>query len=363
MITPAGPSQQLDSASIAAHVARTALLGDRSAPTPAAATATAEQLVAAVHNAATPTAIGAALRQLDAFTGSRVASAALLRAPGQAVPVPTPTPPPFGPGALYGPNGQPSIDDVRQSSFGDCYYAATLAAIAQQNPDLIRNAIRYDPATQTYSVTLHDASGAPQTLTVSQAEIASNIAMGGGGQRDDGVANAPVWVDVMEVAYAKMLDTNHADGLTEGYTDLGDGGWPHDAMRVLTGSEGAAVAYDKGLFESRGHALDEMGTAVQDALNNGRPVTAWSVPERDSRSLWGRITGAENPQDGLVDDHVYTVTAIARDANGNWQVTLRNPWAHNNAVGENADSNSATITVPLDRLVRTGGLESFQVGS
>lgn len=160
-----------------------------------------------------------------------------------------------------------------------------------------------------------------------------------------------------------MHDSKPADGLAEGYNKISHGGWPADAMRAVTGSAGSELKFSQGTFQTHGSALDQYGKGVELALKAGKPVTAWSVPEGDSRGWWGRLTGAPIPQDGLVDNHVYTVQSVAKDGSGEWQVTLRNPWATNMGVGEGKDTASASITVPLRELVDTGGLNSFRVGN
>ena len=322
-----------------------------------------DELLQRIKAALSPLEQGLLLRELDGVSGGRGESSALLQAPGQtALAAKGRAAPRFDAGDLYGASGKPQLGDVRQTNFGDCYYVATLGAVAMQQPGIITRAIRYDAKTQSFNVTLHDANGRARTINVTQREVASNIAQGGGSRRDDGVKNAPIWPDLMEVAYAKMLDTNHRNGLSEGYTDLGNGGWPKDGMEAVTGREGREVKFDQSFLESRSNALNEVGTQVAAALKSGRPVTAWSVGETDNRSWLGKWRGDAVEQDGLVDNHVYTVTGAYKDASGNWQVQMRNPWGSNAMVGEGRDTNSAFITVPLDTLVRTGGLESFQVG-
>jgi hypothetical protein len=362
-MTSTSAAYTMDHASIAARaLASSALLAPRSTENQGGMS-TLQRLLDSANSANTPVARGQAYAALDAETGSRGATDALVGGAGQAAPAgktPVPTEPKYDDSSLYGAGG-PSGNDIEQNTYGDCYYVATLAAVANENPNAIRNAISYDEKTQSFNVTLYDANGQPQVQNVTQAEIDANIATGGGSRRDNGLANAPIWPDVMEVAYAKQLDSNHA----EGYADLADGGWPKDAMRAITGDEGHSVRYDEGFFESRGHAMDEVGNQISDALRDGKPVTAWSVPESDSRSLWGKLRGHANPQDGLADNHVYTVTSAYKDSQGNWQIVMRNPWANNNlgTLSEGYDTSSAFITVPLDRLVRTGGLEEFRVGN
>jgi len=273
-----------------------------------------------------------------------------------------PTPPSqphrFDAGDLYG-KGGPTPADIQQNNFGDCYFVATLAAVAQQQPARIQNAISYDASSGNFTVRLHDPSGRVQSIQVTQAEVADNINRGGGSTADNTGTDQRIWPDVMEAAYAKMLDANHADGLNQGYQDLADGGWPQDAMQAVTGDRGTEIKHSDGWFESQNTALDRTAGQVQAALANDRPVTLWSVPE--NRSLWERLTGQEGRQDGLVDNHVYSVESIAKDKNGEWQVTLRNPWATNSGV-EGGTTAGAIITVPLRTLADTGGLQAFTAG-
>jgi hypothetical protein len=266
-------------------------------------------------------------------------------------------PPRFDAGDLYG-RGGPSARDINQDDIGDCYFVATLGAVANQNPQAIRDAISYNPRTQSFNVTLHQ-NGRPVTVNVTQADLNYNVARNGGSSVDNTGRDGPVWPAVMETAYAKLLDSNHADGLKQGFDRLDEGGKARNAMEVVTGSRGRDFTYSKGMFESENAALDRLGRQVDAALANGRPLTLSTDPERRSLSDW--LAGREGTQDGLADNHVYVVEDVSK-VNGEWQVTLRNPWASNNA-GEGRDSNSPTITVNLRDLTRTGGLEYFNAGS
>jgi hypothetical protein len=266
--------------------------------------------------------------------------------------------PRFDAASLWGKEG-PTQADIRQDSLGDCYLVATLAAVAQQQPDRIRDAISFNAETGSYSVRLFDSNGRARSFEVTQADVADNIARRGGSTADNSGTDQRIWPAVMEVAYAKMLDSDHANGIEEGYTDLSDGGWPQDAMQAITGDRGSETRFSQGMFEGRGAALDRLAGQVDAALGNDRPVTLWSVPE--NRSMWDRITGGQGRQDGLVDNHVYSVESIRRDANGEWQVTLRNPWATNAGV-EGGNVQGPLITVPLSTLVETGGLQAFTMG-
>ncbi len=255
----------------------------------------------------------------------------------------------------------PQRDDIQQDAFGDCYFDATMAAVAQQNPGLIQNAIHYDSQSGQFSVRLYGTDGKPQTVHVTQAEVADNIARHGSSTADNSGKDQRIWPAVMETAYAKMHDSNPADGLDQGYNAVINGGWPRDAMQAITGNKGSEIRFSQSWFEPKNMALDIMGRKVDAALAHGRPVTAWSVPEH-GQSWLQKLLGIPAKQDGLADNHVYSVDSIHKNSQGDWIVTLRNPWHTNMGVGEGQDSSSPTIDVPLSTLVDTGGLEAFTAG-
>jgi hypothetical protein len=307
---------------------------------------------------------GTALRALDAAGGGRLNTDALVRgdAPNAQTAQATqktggknpavPVPPKYDATSLYGPHG-PRLSDIRQGQMNDCALLGTLGALANERPSAIRDSISYNPSTQNFTVRLYDSSGAAELHTVTQADITANITRGGGSRRDEGVSNAAIWPDVMEVARAKQVDTNHADGLDQGYADIA--AYPDEAMRVITGAVGTTTAFNQNSGETRAQALDRMGTELRTAIVSDRPVTAWIVSEP--------VVGGKNAkQDGLVDDHVYTMTRAFQGADGKWYVTLRNPWGENNNAAEGLTRDSAFITMSLDKLERLGGLQSFQVG-
>ncbi|MBI4907376.1 MAG: hypothetical protein HY820_27370 [Acidobacteria bacterium] len=262
---------------------------------------------------------------------------------------------------LYGPGG-PSANDIKQDAFGDCYFVATLGAVAQQNPKAIREAIFYDANSQQFRVRLYDLKGQVKFIFVTQTELQDNVNRQGGSYVDNTGKYERTWPAVIETAYAKMFDGDPKDGLGQGYTKIIHGGWPADAMMAITGSTGTQLTYQ--LFPLLGStgSIAVLGARVAGALQKHKSVTLWSVPERDSRTLWQTVTGAAIPQDGLVDNHVYTVVSITQ-ARLDWNLIVRNPWGTNTGVGEGQDTKSATLTVSLQSLVTTGGLKAFQVSN
>lgn len=267
--------------------------------------------------------------------------------------------PKFSENNLYGPGG-PSPNDIKQDAFGDCYFVATLGAVAQQNPSSIRNAIHYDPSSQQFRVRLHNLKGQVKFIWVTQAELQDNVKRHGGSYVDNTGKYERTWPAVIETAYAKMFDTNPTDGLGQGYQKIASGGWPSDAMVAITGHVGTKVTYVHFPRLGTTGSVALLGAKISTALQQRKSVTLWSVSEKDFRSLWQRLTDAPIPQDGLVDNHVYTVVSLAQSGT-DWKVSVRNPWGTNMGVGEGKDTASATMTVSLQSLVTTGGLEAFQV--
>jgi Calpain family cysteine protease len=268
--------------------------------------------------------------------------------------------PRFDAADLYGKSG-PRASDIKQDALGDCFFVATLGAVANTKPNAIRNAISYNPKTGDFTVKLYQG-GNIQNVTVSQADLKYNLARQGGSTVDKTGKDSPIWPAVMETAYAKVLDTNHKDGLKQGFDTLNSGGKARAALEVVTGSRGTDFTYSKGFLESQQATLDRLGKQAEAALANGRPLTLSTDPERDTRSLIGKFKNETIQQDGLVDNHVYVVEGIKKSGD-DYMVTLRNPWGTNTGVGEGKDVASATITVSLKDLVSTGGFEYFNAGS
>lgn len=266
--------------------------------------------------------------------------------------------PKFDDSRLYEGRG-PQPSDIQQDALGDCYFVSAAGAIAQQQPQVIRDAISYDPKTQSFNVTMYKKEltwtplpqwqTRPVTINVTQAELRDNIARHGGSTLDNQACNkGAAWPAVLETAYAKMNDSNPADGLKQGYDRIANGGWPGDAMFALTGKESHTVSFDQGIgfqFTPKGRQ-DAVYNRVNDALSSGKPVTL-SVQDESLLAKWF------GSNDSLVDQHAYMVAGIRKDADGEVWVDLRNPWAHNND-GEGYDTPGALTSVKLSDLYTNG---------
>ena len=61
---------------------------------------------------------------------------------------------------LYGPSGRPHASDVHQDKLQNCYFLAPIGALAEQQPDRIRDAIRFDSETGEFTARLYSPPNA-----------------------------------------------------------------------------------------------------------------------------------------------------------------------------------------------------------
>lgn len=297
---------------------------------------------------------------------------------------------------LYGPNGRPHASDIDQDKLFDCYLLAPMGAIAEKQPERINDAIRYNPDTQDFTVTLYRPPNAAEraqgqtdpireSIVVSQEDIQKNIKKDGGGTVDNnGDRSGPLWPTLIEAGFAEMYgrDSKGKIDLDKGYRMLGDhtlGGALSDGTYALTGESGRNIQIkDPGAPKlistgsdhvvpkvpppyrtpARGAKLDldAAFAEVEQALASGRPV---------SMSTQGR-----DVQDGLEEGHAYMVVGASRDPqNNDALLKLRNPYGNNDRAGEGNrnvgagwNTSDPEITVRLGTLVKAGSFGEFNIG-
>jgi hypothetical protein len=233
----------------------------------------------------------------------------------------------------------PTAADIHQDRIGDCYLDATMGAIANANPQWIRDRIRYDDTTGNFDVTLWN-DHQWQHITVSQDDIDTNIADSGASWLDNDQPNAALWPTVLESAYAKLKAPG--DDLDDALKNvIGQGGRAQDAMEALTGNRGTNIN-PQTVWLTNQHIDQE----IANALAHHQPVTISTTPH-----------GAP-----LKDSHVYVVEGIS-GSGSDAQVTLRNPWEHNKGTPINTPD--PLVAVRLGDLIGsglTGKSENSQYG-
>ena len=186
---------------------------------------------------------------------------------------------------LY-PNGEPSINDIDQGDFGDCWLLAALGSTAMTDPQKIKDLIT-DNGDGTYTVHFQDGD-----VTVNDDALL-----------DQG-ADQGKWVAIVETAYAER------EGGT--YDEI-EGGDANDAYEDLFGADTGSFDPDStnDLFFGDNKSPGDSYDSMREALDDGRPVTA---------SVRDRI--------GIDGGHALIVTNVY-ERDGVRYVELMNPWASN----------------------------------
>lgn len=226
--------------------------------------------------------------------------------------------------------GDPKATDVAQDGLGDCYLAGPMGAVADANPQWIRDRITFDPTTGVFEVTLWNGK-TWQRIPVSQEDINTNIAVRGGSRIDNGKPDAPLWPAVLETAYAKLKapEMTVHDGLVTGIR----GGYPRDALEALTGNSGRSIE-----LKQLWHNNIQLDREITEALASRQPVIVSTTDEGV------RLAGL----------HCYIIESIT-GTGADAQVTLRNPW----------NGDFPLTTMALSQLVGHGipGLTGSHLGS
>jgi len=217
-----------------------------------------------------------------------------------------------------GPNAnEPSLGDIRQGSYGDCYFLASLGALDQHDPNAVKNMI-HDNGNGTYTVSFHvqtqNGSYTTKQVTVSANEISTKGAnMGWNAMTDSKNGKQVIWPAVVEAAYAKMNDTKKFGidlGISSGYNNIGGGGNPVPSLEILTGH----VAQG---YSPSGAELNNL----QSQFDSGKLITVCTLESDGNQAGYNKGT---NPY-GLIGGHAYTVTNVYM-RNGVEYVSLNNPW-------------------------------------
>jgi len=208
-----------------------------------------------------------------------------------------------------------SFNDIDQQQVGDCFLLGSLAAVACQDPQRIRNMV-VDNGNGTYTVTFKEQRsvgvGLGTHLEWFDVPITVTADFPGGlaGDKhaapgDTGWGTVEIWPLVIEKAYGQYLTC------VDPYGAITKGGSPRTALEMLTGRP---VASDGSLSVGLG-GPESFDTLLAD-FQAGKAITV----------------GTDAKEGTLVKDHCYAVSNVYRDANGKQWVELYNPWAHDHAT-------------------------------
>lgn len=264
----------------------------------------------------------------------------------------------------------PNAADIQQKKIGDCFFVATAGEVAHSTPDLIRNAIRFDPVSSNFSVRLFN-DGKWIAVPVTQQDIKDNLQSLGGstfqlhGQRAEGT----IWPAVYEIAYAKR----NGDSWHAGKDKIKSGGNVIDAMHAMTGDKPESLFVED--IDRLG--AREVSRAITAALGDGKRVvmTTGKDPGQGLRnaSNWERAVDAVTAatklgtmNDGVVGWHAYMVLGARYDAAADdVLLRIRNAWGHNRIEELPAHQQGAELEISLKRLNETftRSFHRFDIGS
>ncbi|WP_046528997.1 C2 family cysteine protease [Cellulomonas sp. FA1] len=192
--------------------------------------------------------------------------------------------------------------DIQQGAIGDCWWMASLGAVAQADPGVIRDAITVNE-NGSYTVRLYD-DGRPVDVTVSPEMVLVDgaPALARSPQYlldDDRTLGYEVWPMVME----KALALHYGD-----YAAI-EGGWPSVGMETLTGRP--STSHDPGdvSLQRLADTLDDGGAiGVASLTTDGAKKSPYYAADASTR---------------LYANHAYYVQEVDVEAG---TVTLVNPW-------------------------------------
>jgi hypothetical protein len=188
-------------------------------------------------------------------------------------------------------------NDVSQGQVGDCYFLATLAAIANEQPQYIQDMFT-DNGDNTFTVRFFK-NGVAEYVTVDR--FLPKASWGAAYAN----ASTELWVALAEKAYAQLSESkwSRSSTSTNAYDSI-SGGWMSNVIPQVT----ALGAVSKSIGSTTKAQLIALS-------NSNTLLTAGFV--------YGTIAA-----DGIVNGHAYTITGydVATD-----KFFLRNPWGYSHA--------------------------------
>ena len=195
-------------------------------------------------------------------------------------------------------NGTPSRNDAKQGQLGDCYFIAALSAIADRNPDAVRN-LFIDNNDGSYTVRFYDATRTVDYVTVNRrlpTNSEGRLEYSGYGLSVSSSATTG-WIALAEKAYAQWNETGNEgrDG-TNRYSSI-EGGWMSYVNAQVLGTNSSNYSF----------STTPKQTLIS-AITASKSITLGTL---------------QNATGGLVGGHAYTVAGYNASTD---TFTLFNPW-------------------------------------
>jgi hypothetical protein len=205
-----------------------------------------------------------------------------------------------------------SANDCDQGgNLGDCYYVASLAAIANKEPELIPQIITefkpgYNKA-KFYDVFDYSNLQFKDEWVEVEVQIDDQIEYEGEAPKYSYSKEDPaeLWFPLLEKAYAAWKGS---------YDAIGNGGYPDVALSELTGRKSFCVSTAVKYFKSEGMRKNVLLGIFEKADRNNYKVVCCTGGS-------GEIQDSKNPD--VYTGHAYTYIKYDHDTH---LITLRNPW-------------------------------------
>jgi|GEM_PF-5670825 len=291
------------------------------------------------------------------------------------------------------PNGVPTVDDVKQMMFGDCFLLAALTSLVQKQSGFIRNNLFQTDPTQDvaeHKIQFHKvdnyrpyepekATFTPENVTIKNTVLKFKTKIETDALTVDagtnvGSAGVQSWPAIVEKAFALWPSKSSFPSLKS--PSLMSGGEIHAAAMFLTGASYKKVSVsdsgygsdhrervEKGLAKDQDEAKTQilaenranLKAAILDAFaNNPDAVIGAGTPEKASPE-WARNNPAdgngaagESKFGGIVFGHAYSI--VAADAN---KIHLRNPWGRYSRVNGQLKETEAVSILTWDEFYQT----------
>lgn len=240
--------------------------------------------------------------------------------------------PGIGPAYEEAPQGaQPVIDgvspdDISQGYLGDCWYIASLQAVAQANPSIIEKAIK-DNGNGTYTVTLHK-DGNPVYITVTTDQVMPHDEEGKPEDHQVFARNSnprEMWPVIMEKALASY----------EGSYGATEGGFTRNGLEIITGQNSSTAPSKDVTMTDLNQALQDNKAVTVETKNKPKKFFVFDYPDNEYPDPLYRPDAEKRIAQRLYYNHAYSVRSVNLGKAGDPSddtVTVVNPWGGHKSV-------------------------------
>lgn len=235
-------------------------------------------------------------------------------------------------GRLYVNRVKPT--DVGQGAVGDCFFLAAASAVAQHHPNVIRDAFTHHDD-GTLSVRLFqrkEGAGGQVKLEPKSVHIDRTAPLTKPGKETVYATTPPRRSNRKVEQWPMLLEKAFASTGKQGYRTINEGGFPGEALEVITGRPSTYV-------ELNPKRTGNLFAKLKIASTEGRPMVAstWgpdhmkeqlrtTTPE--VRAFLQKMKGGPfSERHGLMELHAYTVLGVSHEGKEQF-VHLRNPWGY-----------------------------------